>query len=112
MLRGLTHIPPLRKAGEFRPFPFKGKAKMGMGSLAAFTPTPTLPLKGSGIKGVVFALNFRPQHPRHAASLGKLFPYPAWISAAIKNGEYCDCIISDTIINSKWKTFGEQPMIA
>jgi hypothetical protein len=31
-----------------RPFPFKGKARMGMGTLVATCPipTPTLPLKG------------------------------------------------------------------
>ena len=32
----------------YRPFPFKGKARMGMGSFATLypIPTPTLPLKG------------------------------------------------------------------
>ena len=41
------------------------------------------------------------------SSLGQFFPYPAWVSAAIQNGEYDDFIVSDTVVNSKWKTFGE-----
>ena len=33
---------------SYRPFPFKGKARMGMGSFVTIAPipTPTLPLKG------------------------------------------------------------------
>ena len=31
---------------SYRPFPFKGKARMGMGSFVTVTPIPTLPLKG------------------------------------------------------------------
>lgn len=45
--------------------------------------------------------------PYHAASLDQLFPYPAWIPAAIEDSEYYDLIASDPIINSKRKTSGE-----
>ena len=40
---------------SYRPFPFKGKARMGMGSFATFNPipTPTLPLKGRGFAIIV-----------------------------------------------------------
>jgi len=51
MLHKSTYFPSPRKIGwSYRPFPFKGKARMGMGCFATFnpipTPTPTLPLKG------------------------------------------------------------------
>ena len=37
-----------KKPECYRPFPFKGKARIGMGSFATLTPipSPTLPLKG------------------------------------------------------------------
>jgi len=44
-----TYLPtPQKNGGSYRPFPFKGKARMGMGSFVTLNPilTPTLPLKG------------------------------------------------------------------
>jgi hypothetical protein len=49
MRHKLIYFPVIQKSGKsHRPFPFKGKARMGMGSFATFNPipTPTLPLKG------------------------------------------------------------------
>ena len=46
---------PNKIVENYRPFPFKGKARMGMGSFATFNPipTPTLPLKGRGFAIIV-----------------------------------------------------------
>ena len=38
-----THSTTSEKREEFRPFPFKGKARMGMGPFATFTPSPPQP---------------------------------------------------------------------
>ena len=46
---GFLHSPlPPKIMERYRPFPFKGKARMGMGSFATHypIPTPPLPLKG------------------------------------------------------------------
>jgi len=44
-----TYLPtPQKSGGSYRPFPFKGKARMGMGCFTTLNPipTPTLHLKG------------------------------------------------------------------
>ena len=38
-----THSTTSEKREEFRPFPFKGKARMRMGHFATFTPSPPQP---------------------------------------------------------------------
>ena len=38
-----THSTTSEKREEFRPFPFKGKARMRMGPFATFTPSPPQP---------------------------------------------------------------------
>ena len=48
-MQARINIRPLpKRRARYYSFPFKGKARMGMGYFAAFTPipTPTLPLKG------------------------------------------------------------------
>ena len=48
---------------------------------------------------------------RKKLALHELFPYPAWISAAIEYRDNQDFLVNETIINSEREPFAKKSMI-